>query len=206
MESRPRGSRTIVREREEDVTTLAPIHDAYVYRESPSSRLGPPEMWNIQDRPPNHAYRSRSVTGSVDECSRREAVRPVGYMYRRRSASPSIRAASSFAGHITVTTSKRLNIRFGFWNHRGDYLTEAREVVYCPFERSYPPDLADYPNDAFQDHYRNIVYGKPDDFRVDSRYSDASSTYASVSSLVASLSKVCPILLIMPTTSSSSML
>ncbi|KAF6757709.1 hypothetical protein DFP72DRAFT_890455 [Ephemerocybe angulata] len=37
--------------------------------------------------------------------------------------------------------------RYGFWNSRGDHLTDSGYVVYAPKGLAYPPELAGYPRD-----------------------------------------------------------
>ena len=54
------------------------------------------------------------------------------------------------------------HVRSGYWNRRGDHLTSTGYVVLCPPERSYPRDLADYPDTEFRDHFGNTAKGTPD--------------------------------------------
>lgn len=61
------------------------------------------------------------------------------------------------------------NVRQGFWNRRGDHLTQKDEkkdyfIVSCPPGRNYPSDLAEYPDLGFLDHLGNRISKMPDAF------------------------------------------
>ena len=50
-------------------------------------------------------------------------------------------------------------IRKGFWNRRGDHLTEDGFIVYAPPYQVYPRDLQDYPSesDGYRDEHGHFV-------------------------------------------------
>ena len=54
-------------------------------------------------------------------------------------------------------------LRYGFWNRRGDYLTMDKYVVYAPPGHTNPPDLKGYPSatDGYMDHYGNFLKYDP---------------------------------------------
>ena len=54
-------------------------------------------------------------------------------------------------------------LRYGYWNRRGDYLTMDKYVVYAPPGHTNPPDLKGYPSptDGYMDHHRNFLKYDP---------------------------------------------
>ncbi|KAH9174702.1 hypothetical protein EDB89DRAFT_463766 [Lactarius sanguifluus] len=50
-------------------------------------------------------------------------------------------------------------VRYGFWNRRGDHLTNDQYVVYAPPKHANPRDLGDYPlpTEGYRDHYGNFI-------------------------------------------------
>lgn len=50
-------------------------------------------------------------------------------------------------------------VRHGFWNRRGDHLTQNLYVVYAPHDRAYPDELRDYPDESegYQDHHGTFI-------------------------------------------------
>ncbi|KAI9458876.1 hypothetical protein BJY52DRAFT_401196 [Lactarius psammicola] len=50
-------------------------------------------------------------------------------------------------------------IRYGYWNRRGDHLTNDKYVVYAPPDRANPRELGDYPlpTEGYRDHYGNFI-------------------------------------------------
>ena len=49
------------------------------------------------------------------------------------------------------------HVRRGFWNRRGDHLTEDSYLVYCPPGRNFPKDLEEYPDLGFKNHLGDIM-------------------------------------------------
>ncbi|THH07563.1 hypothetical protein EW145_g3295 [Phellinidium pouzarii] len=99
---------------------------------------------------------SRAAHGGGHVYSHGHSVRERDVDGRRRSSS---RAAAAAAA-----ASATRHVRAGFWNRRGDHLTETGYVVYCPPGRNFPSELADYPDAAFRDHLGQIVDNTPDRF------------------------------------------
>lgn len=74
---------------------------------------------------------------------------------RQRSSS------RAFASAVSAGSGPAMrNRRIGYWNRRGDHLTESNQVVYCPQARCYPADLMDYPDDGFRNHFDQEVQGR----------------------------------------------
>jgi hypothetical protein len=50
-------------------------------------------------------------------------------------------------------------LRYGFWNRRGDHLTNDKYVVYAPPDRANPPELETYPlpTEGYLDHYGTFI-------------------------------------------------
>ena len=50
-------------------------------------------------------------------------------------------------------------LRYGFWNRRGDHLTNDKYVVYAPPDRANPPELDKYPSatEGYLDHYGTFI-------------------------------------------------
>ncbi|KAH9974019.1 hypothetical protein BGW80DRAFT_1304835 [Lactifluus volemus] len=50
-------------------------------------------------------------------------------------------------------------LRFGYWNRRGDYLTNDKYVVYAPPDRANPRELERYPapTQGYMDHFGNFI-------------------------------------------------
>ncbi|KAF8271843.1 hypothetical protein EI94DRAFT_1719621 [Lactarius quietus] len=50
-------------------------------------------------------------------------------------------------------------LRYGFWNRRGDHLTNDKYVVYAPPDRANPPELETYPQptEGYLDHYGSFI-------------------------------------------------
>ncbi|PPR08252.1 hypothetical protein CVT24_001294 [Panaeolus cyanescens] len=55
---------------------------------------------------------------------------------------------------IKLPSKSPKRVRKGFWNRRGDHLTEDGYIIYAPDEHKFPPELSSYPlpTDGFQDH------------------------------------------------------
>ncbi|EJD05563.1 uncharacterized protein FOMMEDRAFT_132056 [Fomitiporia mediterranea MF3/22] len=110
---------------------------------------------------PKHDVRKRS--------SSRAAAGVGGYSSASGAAAA---AAAAFAGVPSSSASTATvqppsggrHVRAGFWNRRGDHLTDTWHIIYCPPGRCYPRDLADYPDNAFQDHMGRLVKRPPDSF------------------------------------------
>ena len=90
-----------------------------------------------------------------------------GAQYR---PSPSSQPPASYSRGHGASSSNALprsiprHVRVGFWNRRGDHLTEDKYVVYCPPGRNYPKDLNDYPENAFKDHNGKIINKPPNSY------------------------------------------
>jgi hypothetical protein len=55
-------------------------------------------------------------------------------------------------------------VRLGFWNRRGDHVTQDKlYVVYAPPDRADPPELADYPDpeDGYRNHRNEFILFDP---------------------------------------------
>lgn len=74
-------------------------------------------------------------------------------------SSPSHNPSSSSAR--TPTRPQFRHVRAGYWNRRGDHLTQDGYIVYCPSPRIYPKDLTEYPEEGFMDHHGNKVVRPP---------------------------------------------
>lgn len=70
--------------------------------------------------PPQHQYSSDSISANSSEPKK-----------KRKSSSSS---------------SKSRRRRKGFWNRRGDHVTQQGYIVYAPHDMVYPPDLDGYPD------------------------------------------------------------
>ncbi|KAK7033674.1 hypothetical protein VNI00_012674 [Paramarasmius palmivorus] len=42
-------------------------------------------------------------------------------------------------------------VRRGYWNRKGDHLTDSGYIVYAPSDQQYPPELAGYPSEDYMD-------------------------------------------------------
>ncbi|KAK7033672.1 hypothetical protein VNI00_012672 [Paramarasmius palmivorus] len=51
----------------------------------------------------------------------------------------------------------RLPIRRGYWNRKGDHLTDTGYIVYAPPGQQYPPELAEYPMEDYKDPIGQIA-------------------------------------------------
>ncbi|KAH7869432.1 uncharacterized protein C8R40DRAFT_743867 [Lentinula edodes] len=73
--------------------------------------------------------------------------------------SPSKHAQYAYQGGPSGTNTGGRRIRKGYWNSRGDHLTDSGFVVYAPADRANPPELASYPERwvGFQNEYGNIA-------------------------------------------------
>lgn len=54
-------------------------------------------------------------------------------------------------------------VRRGYWNKRGDHLTQEGYVVYAPQDRANPSELANYPSptEGYRDHTGAFVKYDP---------------------------------------------
>jgi len=50
-------------------------------------------------------------------------------------------------------------VRYGYWNRRGDHLTNDKYVVYAPPSHANPRELGDYPlpTEGYRDHYGHLI-------------------------------------------------
>ena len=108
--------------------------------------------------PPVTSHDSHRRSGS-----RTAALAGSGYSSASGAAAVVSSASASAAAQAAVSNAR--HVRAGFWNKRGDHLTDTGYVVYCPPGRCYPRELADYPDSAFKDHLGNVVHETPDMLR-----------------------------------------
>ncbi|OCB85058.1 hypothetical protein A7U60_g8016 [Sanghuangporus baumii] len=106
----------------------------------------------------SHGHSSSQVVPTHDG-QRRSTSRATALVGSGYSSASGAAAASSAQA---VSSGNARHVRSGFWNKRGDHLTDTGYVVYCPPGRCYPRELADYPDNAFRDHLGNVVYKTPD--------------------------------------------
>ncbi|KAG6837481.1 hypothetical protein H0H93_009024 [Arthromyces matolae] len=55
--------------------------------------------------------------------------------------------------YVPVTVRIPDGRRIGFWNRRGDHCTQEGYLVFVPREKAYPPDLANYPEDEYENDF-----------------------------------------------------
>ncbi|KAF9041186.1 hypothetical protein BJ165DRAFT_270002 [Panaeolus papilionaceus] len=107
-----------------------------------SSASSIPKMANPLPQPPqpfgaSHGSSHTQVMHITSPTPRRPVVNP-------QPSPPAVKMPSN--------ASKR--VRRGFWNRRGDHLTEDGYVIYAPDEYKFPEELSTYPlpTDGYQDH------------------------------------------------------
>ncbi|KAL5514223.1 hypothetical protein ACEPAG_2311 [Sanghuangporus baumii] len=156
-------------------TSSSSAYYAALGRERTPSRAQSHSYSHSHGQSPSHAHRrdhshshthhshshghSSSQAVATHDGQRRSTSRAAGLVGSGYSSASGAAAASSAQA---VSSGSARHVRSGFWNKRGDHLTDTGYVVYCPPGRCYPRELADYPDNAFRDHLGNVVYKTPD--------------------------------------------
>lgn len=114
-----------------------------------SSHSNGPSPRTPDDPSPQHRDRRPSPYSS----SRRENPLPAPPMER-----PTLSGSRPPAQEPPPANWAR-RVRYGFWNRRGDHLTQNLYVVYAPHDRAYPEELRDYPDErrGYQDHHGTFI-------------------------------------------------
>lgn len=127
-------------------------HHHYDSHRSSSHSNGPSPRTPDDPSPPQHRSR-RSSPPYSSSSSRRENPLPAPPMER-----PTLSASQPPPQEPPPAHWVR-RVRHGFWNRRGDHLTQNLYVVYAPHDRAYPDELRDYPDESegYQDHHGTFI-------------------------------------------------
>ncbi|KAI5120880.1 hypothetical protein M0805_002980 [Coniferiporia weirii] len=144
------------------------------YRESPeptrAKGRSPRESRSPSPHIPGQASASSSYYGAISQSQQNTPSRAThaashaahnhSHSHRERDVDGRRRSNSRTAAVASASSTR--HVRAGYWNRRGDHLTETGHIVFCPPGRNFPRDLADYPDAVFMNHLGSIVADTPD--------------------------------------------